>query len=64
MDDLKKGDRVELVRTDDDLTKLRPGDRGTFRRYDGDGGISVDWDSGSGLRLLPEFGDQLRRVEA
>jgi hypothetical protein len=62
MDDLKQGDRVELVHTDDDVTKLKPGDLGTFQRHGPDGGLSIAWDSGSNLRMLPDEGDVVRKV--
>lgn len=62
MDNLVRGDRVELVHTDDIDTKLRPGDRGTFQRYGPDDGLSITWDSGSTLRMLPDEGDEVRKV--
>jgi len=50
-----KGDRIELVHTDDPYTELRPGDQGTVRSCREELGmfkVNVDWDSGSTLALL------------
>lgn len=49
----QRGDRVELVRTSDPHTRLRPGDQGTVRRVDDLGTVHVSWDSGSSLGLVP-----------
>lgn len=50
------GDRVELLRTSDPYTRLRPGDTGVVTRvsrhpstYDV---VEITWDSGSALMLL------------
>lgn len=62
-----RGDRVQLVRTSDPFTKLRPGAQGTvqYTRHDGVGEcIGVNWDSGSGLVMLPDEGDVIVRVKA
>jgi hypothetical protein len=62
------GDRVELIFTNDPYTQLRPGDRGTvtgiFRtpRDAPDVQVHVAWDSGSTLTMLPDAGDQLRKL--
>lgn len=60
-----EGDRIELVRTDDEWTLLRPGALGTVERVtrhpSGPSVVSVKWDSGSGLMLL-EGVDQWRVV--
>ncbi len=67
---LSPGDRVELVGTDDRWTRLVPGERGTVVRVrdtrDGLGeiSVSVDWDSGSCLTMLPGAGDDVRKVDA
>jgi hypothetical protein len=53
---VQKGDRIELVFTDDPYTQLKPGDRGTVRSVNtdpwGDLQIGVEWDSGSTLSLI------------
>jgi len=46
------GARVELVATADPFTRLVPGDRGTVTRASSMA-ISVDWDTGSKLSLIP-----------
>lgn len=56
------GIRIELVRTTDPHTNLRPGDRGTAGRYNDMGGLSVTWDNGSTLSLLPDEGDAWRII--
>lgn len=61
------GDRVELVHSSDGHTALRPGDRGTvtYTRHDGVGRVvGVNWDSGSGLSMLLDEGDAIRKVDA
>lgn len=61
--EFRPGDRVELVRTDDPHTRLRPGDRGTVRRVRAQGDetvVDVTWDGGSSLTLLPE--DEVKRL--
>lgn len=51
-----KGKRIQLVRTSDPYTRLRPGAMGTIvhERVDGIGGhtVSVNWDDGSTLALI------------
>jgi hypothetical protein len=65
--DFRTGDRVELVRTNDPFTRLRPGDQGTITGISlglgsvGDE-IRVRWDSGSSLTMLPDAGDEIRQV--
>ena len=51
-----RGDRIELISTDDPVTRLRPGDRGTVTRVTTGpyGSIGVRWDDGSGLSLIPD----------
>jgi hypothetical protein len=56
----ERGTRVELVHTSDPHTRLRPGARGTTGRYSELGGLSVAWDDGSRLSLLPDEGDTWR----
>ena len=50
---VKVGDRVELIQTDDTMTDLKPGDKGTvFRIEDEQELIWVNWDNGEQLALL------------
>jgi Domain of unknown function (DUF4314) len=59
-----KGDYVELVRTTDPHTRLKPGDRGTVRRLNHVlNEAHVQWDSGSNLIMLLGEGDRIRLVE-
>ncbi len=49
----KIGDRVELIQTDDTITKLTPGSKGTITKIEEDQElIWVDWDNGEKLALL------------
>jgi len=62
---MKPGDRIELVYTDDRFTDLQPGDRGTVNHVNQASmctQISVDWDNGSKLMMVPESGDRIRKV--
>ena len=47
------GDRVRLVRCDDEWTRLNPGTLGTVSFVDDLGTVHVDWDSGATLGLVP-----------
>jgi len=50
---VKVGDRVELVLTDDTLTDLKPGDKGTVFKIDEEQELVwVNWDNGEQLALL------------
>lgn len=50
---VKKGDRVELITTDDTLTKLKRGSRGTVIDIDkGQDLVWVKWDNGEKLALI------------
>lgn len=52
------GTRVELVRMEDEYSRLAPGDRGTVTGVDD----HVSWDCGSGLGIA--YGeDQCRKIE-
>ncbi len=55
---IRVGDRVQLVYMNDSLTKLRPGDMGTVVDIDNQGDeetlIWVNWDNGEHLALLSE----------
>ena len=53
------GDRVELLHTDDEYTKLRRGCLGTVVAV-GDRGLDISWDDGSDLSMLFDAGDQVR----
>jgi len=59
------GKRIRLVYTDDQFTKLKPGDLGTIRYYFRNLDsicVVVEWDSGSNLSLI--FGkDQWEEVK-
>lgn len=48
-----KGTRVRLEFTSDPHTSLKPGDEGTVAFTDDLGTVFVDWDTGSGLGLVP-----------
>jgi len=49
----RTGDRVELIHTDDTMTKLKPGSKGTVTEVDEDQElIWVKWDNGEKLALL------------
>jgi hypothetical protein len=68
-EEFKAGERVELVSTSDAYTRLRPGARGTVLAVRGcdaypEPAIVVAWDDGSSLAMLPDSGDQIRRVGA
>jgi hypothetical protein len=59
----KKGDRVRLIRTEDEFTRLEFGDLGTVLFVDDLGTIHVKWDAGSTLGMVPESGDRIERVD-
>lgn len=59
----KKGDRVELIRSTDEWTRLVPGDRGTVTFVDDLGTPHVEWDSGGRLGLVREAGDQWKVLD-
>ncbi len=63
--DFKPHDRVELVHTNDEYTKLRPGARGSvIRQTRDDWGtvVAVAWDDGSSLSILLAEGDRIKLV--
>ncbi|MDX3224539.1 DUF4314 domain-containing protein [Streptomyces sp. ME19-01-6] len=63
MENYRRGERVELVHTTDPYTELRPGDTGSVKRYDCRlRKLYVAWDGGSGLALLFDGGDAVRRI--
>lgn len=47
------GKRVELVYTNDQYTKIVPGDQGVISLIDDAGTVFVNWDNGSRLGLIP-----------
>jgi hypothetical protein len=51
----KKGQKVQLVFTDDSHTLLKPGDQGIVQYVDDIGTVFVKWDDGSSLGLIPEL---------
>ena len=59
----KLGDRVELVYTSDPYTNLKRGDRGEVTFIDGLGTVSIKWDNGSTLGMIPGE-DVFKVVEA
>lgn len=51
--DVKIGDRIELIETDDTFTRLRKGSKGTVFKIEEDQElIWVEWDNGEKLGLL------------
>jgi ribosomal protein L21E len=64
--EFQKGDRVELIHTNDQYTKLRPGDTGTVTRVREDRmsgrTVGVQWDDGSCLTMLLDEGDRIKTV--
>lgn len=55
------GDRVELIRTDDQYTHLRSGAKGTVTMIWPDT-VDIKWDDGSNLSLIPESGDRWKVI--
>lgn len=56
------GRRVQLVFTEDQATRLKPGDEGVIRavrRELGEPVVDVAWDSGSSLSIVLSSGDQI-----
>lgn len=47
------GKRVQMIYTSDAYTDVVPGDKGTVSHVDDAGTVFVNWDSGSGLGLIP-----------
>lgn len=81
MNNLKQGDRVELVKTTDQYTDLAPGTRGVMvvdapepstgipvvaqdgTRLSEYTILSIKWDNGSWLMMIPEAGDVVKKIE-
>jgi len=64
--DKDKGRRVELISTNDQYTKLKPGDKGTYeflikQSNPLENQHSIKWDSGSSLMMVR--GDSWKFVE-
>jgi Domain of unknown function (DUF4314) len=50
---VKVGDKIQLISTDDSMTKLKKGDKGTIYKIDEDQELVwVKWDSGEELALI------------
>jgi len=57
MSDFKTGDRIELIRMEDDPNPVKPGERGTvreiYRVYNNQAQIWVNWDNGrNGIAVI------------
>ena len=53
IDDVKIGDRIELIETDDTWTKIKKGSKGTVVKIEKDQDLLwVDWDTGEKLALI------------
>jgi hypothetical protein len=61
-EDFEEKDRVELVKTTDEYTKLQPGTQGVVQSVDDAGTIHVKWDTGETLGMVPEGGDIIKHV--
>lgn len=57
-----EGTRVELIRMNDEYTRLKQGDKGTVRCVDDMGTIHISWDNGSSLGVV--YGeDSCRKID-
>ena len=61
------GDRVRLISTNDPYTNLRSGDEGVVSAVFAGGNfvgrsVSIDWDNGSRLSMLPDEGDRFEVI--
>jgi len=61
--DVRKGDRVRLIFTPDQRTRLRPGAEGTVTGVNASGTVHVDWDDGSRLGMLRAAGDRFEVIK-
>jgi Domain of unknown function (DUF4314) len=59
-DDLKPGERIELVRISDAVTDVKVGDHGTVMHVAPL--LIVVFDAGPILGILPDLGDAVKRV--
>jgi hypothetical protein len=57
------GKKIELIRTTDPFTSLKPGDRGVVESVDGIGTVHVKWENGSCLGLVADAGDRWKLAE-
>ena len=55
------GKNIELIKTTDPYTELKPGDRGIVQFIDDIGTIHIKWDNGSTLGLIP--GEDQYKIE-
>jgi Domain of unknown function (DUF4314) len=53
VNNLRPGDRIELIHCSDRHTRLRAGDRGTVTLIDDAGRVHVYWDEGSRCSVVP-----------
>ena len=63
-----KGDRVQLIYTDDEYTDLKPGALGTVNHLEaanslGRRVLNITWDGGHVLSMLIDEGDHVMKVE-
>ncbi|SFO04693.1 DUF4314 domain-containing protein [Amycolatopsis rubida] len=58
-----RGQRVVLVRINDEDTDLKPGDKGTYLATDALGTLLIKWDCGSTLGIVPEAGDKVEPID-
>jgi hypothetical protein len=58
--DLRPGERVELVALGEALLGLEPGERGTVAHVEPL--LIIVFDTGPMIGILPQFGDEVRRV--
>ncbi|MEF8879522.1 MAG: DUF4314 domain-containing protein [Candidatus Thermoplasmatota archaeon] len=62
-EDIKVGDRIELKDIEDNLTKLKKGDKGTVFKIDEEQDlIWVEWDNGEKLALIKGV-DKYKKVK-
>lgn len=48
-----EGKRVRLIKMENDLDPIKPGEEGTIDRIDSIGTLFVKWDNGRSLGLVP-----------
>jgi hypothetical protein len=58
---LSIGDKIRLIKTNDQYTKLQSGAQGIVSFIDDLGTIHVNWNDGSTLGLIPEI-DSYERI--
>lgn len=63
MSEFEPGDTVELVATDSQQTKLKPGARGKVTKFDSEAYVlHVSWQGGSKLVMLLSDGDVVKKI--